>query len=242
MVMIDTGVTQADFRLGRKAMACEFKPGSIGLFAAGTELNSSRWSWRPARRIFLDLDAGCPMLDESLQLFSSIPMRTEIEFRDVELESVLRIMAAEICNGSPNGQLFAESLSLGVAMRLRTRCPSRIAYTQERGKLTASQLAAVDEVIYRDLEANITLAALAKATLFSPAQFVRLFKNTMGQTPHQYVMTARLKHAQALVTDSGTPLAVVAELTGFSTQSHLTHAFSRRFGVTPGVMRRTARK
>lgn len=241
LVMIDDGVTRADFRYGNKSMACEFTPGSIGLFTAGTELKLSRWRWNRTRRIYLDLEMALPGGADLLEPLHRLPLRTEIEFRDAELTSVLRMLAAEVAAGSPNGQLFAESLCLGIAVRLHQRSALRFSGGRERGRLTPAQVQAVEELVRMQLGGNIPLAELARAAGFSAPQFVRLFKNTMGCTPHQYVMAARLERAKELVLESQHSLSVIAELTGFANQAHMTGAFVRAFSTPPGEMRRTSR-
>jgi AraC family transcriptional regulator len=81
---------------------------------------------------------------------------------------------------------------------------------------------------------------LAKSTGFSKTQFVRLFKNTFECTPYEYILRARVRQAQHLILSSTKPLAGIAEEVGFSSQSHMTTAFVRSVGVTPGRWRRGA--
>ena len=71
---------------------------------------------------------------------------------------------------------------------------------------------------------------------------MRLFRNTLGCTPHQYVMAARIERARDLVLEGTLPLTAVAELTGFAHQAHMTAAFVRAFGTPPGGMRRAAKR
>ena len=235
LVMIDSGSTQADFRYGRRAMSWEFRPGSIGLFTSGTELSLSTWRWTATRRIRLDLDAALPECElGALQGFRG---QTEIEFRDPELSAVLRAMVLEIVRGCVNGRLYAESLSLGVALRLQ----QRKSHGRERGKLSAQQLRKVQDLIRSSLWKDLCLAALAKESGFSPAQFVRLFKNTVGCTPYQFLLQVRLERARELVQGSDQSLTAIAAQTGFASQSHMTSAFARAFAIRPGEMRRLAR-
>lgn len=242
LVMIDTGATQADFRYGAKSMSCEFRPGSIGFFAAGTELNSSRWRWANARRIYVDLQAAVPGADGLLASMRPFPRNTEIEFRDPELTSVLRAMVAEVAAGSPQGPLYAQCLSLGIAMRLNERAAPRGAARVERGKLSAAQLRRIDDLVDSQLSKEISLTELAAVAGFSPSQFARLFKKTLGCTPHQYVLRRRLERTKELVIGSDLPLAFVASAAGFASQSHMTSAFVRIFKSPPGQMRRSAKR
>ena len=241
LVMIDAGATHADFRYGNRSMSWDFTPGSIGFFAVGTELKLSRWRWTATRRIYLDLDAGLPGSDGVPEPLRRVPARTEIEFRDQELTAVLRSMVGEVARGCPHGRLFAESLSLGVALRLQQRAASRPGDRRERGKLTPTQVRSVQDLVESRPGESLSLASLAAATGFSPAQFVRLFKNTVGCTPYQYVLRKRLERAKELVLAGGLPLAAIADETGFASQSHMTAAFVRVFRAPPGEMRRRAR-
>jgi AraC family transcriptional regulator len=241
LVMIDSGATHADFRYGNRSMSWEFTPGSIGVFTVGTELKLSRWKWTRTRRIYLDLDTALPEVAALLEPMRSLPSQTEIEFRDPELSCVLRTMVQEVAAGSPHGRLFAESLSVGVALRLHQRAASRYGGSRERGKLTGGQVQKVRELVEAHLGGNVALAELARCAGFSAPQFLRLFKNTFGCTPHQYVLKARLERARALVVAGGLPLAAIAAATGFASQSHMTAAFVRAFQTPPGEMRRRAR-
>jgi AraC family transcriptional regulator len=96
----------------------------------------------------------------------------------------------------------------------------------------------VQALVEARLHANVALADMARATGFSPAQFVRLFKNTVGRTPHQFLLGARIARARALVLAGELPLHRIAELTGFAHQSHMNAAFVRAFNTPPGELRR----
>jgi AraC family transcriptional regulator len=240
LVMIDDGATQAEFVFGRRAQRHEFKPGSIGYFAAGTELRRSRWRWSRTRRIYLDLDPASLGDAVGREPLLALPRQAEIEFHDAELAAVLRAMVAEVAAGSPNGRLYAECLSLGVALRMQARGDRRTP-REERARLSAAQLARVEDLLEARLAGDIPLAALADAAGFSAPQFVRLFKNSTGCTPHRYVLRWRLRRAREMVVDSDLPLAVIASAAGFASQSHMTASFVRAFGVPPGQMRRSCR-
>ena len=77
------------------------------------------------------------------------------------------------------------------------------------------------------------LATLADIAGVSPCYFNRLFRNSFGLPPHQYVLKHRLALARDLLKDKRRPIADIAATTGFSAQSHLTRHFKRQFGATP---------
>lgn len=78
----------------------------------------------------------------------------------------------------------------------------------------------------------LTLDELAAVVSLSPYHFQRQFKARYHVTPHQMLMAIRLWRAKDFLT-RGMPAAEVAAATGLTDQSHLTRAFTRRYGITP---------
>ena len=79
---------------------------------------------------------------------------------------------------------------------------------------------------------TLTLDELAQVVSLSPYHFQRQFKAHFHVTPHQMLMAIRLWRAKHFLTQ-GMPAADVAAATGLTDQSHLTRAFTRRYGITP---------
>jgi len=239
LAMLDSGCAQAEFAYGRKSFDCDLTAGAIGLFTEGTHMNRIRWKCQEVRRIIVEVDLARLSEPSLLESVERLPQETEVEFRDDALSAVLRSMVTEVANGSPNGQLYAESLSLGVALRLRQRASTRGHVRPERGKLNAVQLQRVQEWIGAHLESDISLTELARLVGFSSAHFVRLFKNTLGCAPYHHVRKMRLDRARHLLLASDLPIATIAVDTGFASQSHLTTAFVREYKTPPGQLRRS---
>ncbi|MCF3642830.1 AraC family transcriptional regulator [Rhizobium sp. TRM95111] len=86
-------------------------------------------------------------------------------------------------------------------------------------------------------EVLVTLAALASEAGLSRFQFLRVFAEATGLTPHAYLLQRRLDRARHLIA-RGTPLAAAAIDAGFTDQSHLTRHFVARYGVSPGSYRK----
>jgi AraC-like DNA-binding protein/PAS domain-containing protein len=96
-----------------------------------------------------------------------------------------------------------------------------------------SDLAAAVELILREYHRHITVQELARAAYLSASRFSRVFKQQFGLSPHQYLHQVRLEAACELLATSPHCLSMVAELTGFYDQSHMTNAFLRAKGVSP---------
>ncbi len=82
----------------------------------------------------------------------------------------------------------------------------------------------------------VTLAMLAAETGLGPFQLIRAFRATYGLPPHAFQKLARLHRAEAGLR-RGEPIATVAADCGFADQAHLTRAFKRFRGITPGQFR-----
>ena len=99
-------------------------------------------------------------------------------------------------------------------------------------------LAYVDEY----LDADLSLEELAGLAHLSPFHFARLFKNSTGLPPHQYVIARRVARAMELLRRRDILLlAEVAVEAGFADQSHFTRHFKRLVGVTPRLFQASAR-
>lgn len=83
------------------------------------------------------------------------------------------------------------------------------------------------------LSDGISNEELARMAHMSESQFIRVFRQHKGLTPHQYLLRLRLSAAQYYLTSSDMTLARIAEYCGFTDASALTNSFRRAFGITP---------
>lgn len=81
-----------------------------------------------------------------------------------------------------------------------------------------------------------SLAELAALSNVSRYQLLRSFRRQCGITPHAYLLQRRVLLGRRLLAGGQSP-AEAAVGAGFSDQSHMTRAFVRQLGVTPGRYR-----
>jgi AraC-like DNA-binding protein len=98
---------------------------------------------------------------------------------------------------------------------------------------------AIDYIRAR-LAMPISLADLGNILGLTQFQVIRLFKRTIGMTPHAYVLQLRLDAARCYLA-TGSPIGDAAVAAGFYDQSSLTHHFKRSYGLTPLQFARAAR-
>lgn len=84
---------------------------------------------------------------------------------------------------------------------------------------------------------GLPLAELSASSRMSRYHFLRLFRQVVGVTPHQYLLRTRLRHAAiALRMGRGSVAALAFDL-GFGDLSTFNAAFKRSFGVPPSAYR-----
>lgn len=86
-------------------------------------------------------------------------------------------------------------------------------------------------------EAEYSVEEMAAQAGLTPSHFSRVFKKATGISPHQYVLKARLERAQRMLAESETSMKVIADLLGFTSQSHFNRAFRTHLGETPTSFR-----
>ena len=110
------------------------------------------------------------------------------------------------------------------------------------GGLSPRTWRGVNDYIQDNLSEHLSIARLAEVANLSPSHFLRAFRRTLGQAPHQYIVAQRLALAERLIKGTDIPLADVAKCAGFSSNSHMTATMKRLRGGTPTDLRRETRR
>ena len=217
-------------------------PHAVNLLPPGVE---SRWRWR---NTFDFTDSTHFQLSPALiakvaeEAFDLDPARVHFPVRyydqsSPEMIDTLTALRRELLTGAPGGRLYAESLANVLVVQLirqkSNRQGSNGGNRGSSGRLARPALRAVEEDIHAHLDQNIALADLADVAHLSEFHFARLFKQTTGLPPHQFVIHQRVERAKRLIAAGRLSLAQVAAEVGFSDQSQLNRHFKRLVGVTP---------
>ena len=106
---------------------------------------------------------------------------------------------------------------------------------------TARLIRRTKEFLVAELSTRIRLNDVGRAVGASPAYLTDTFRRVEGISLHRYLTQLRL--ARALVElPHATDLTTLALEVGFSSHSHLSHAFRRAFGCTPSQFRQATRR
>lgn len=149
--------------------------------------------------------------------------------------------------GEPLGALYTESLATMLVSCVLAKYAGDAAGAMPPsrsgpGGLAPAQQARICGHIRERLGENISLRELAELTGYSPAHFMRLFQQTFGQSPHQFLLDQRVERAKLLLRGDHHTLSDVALACGFSSPSHFGASFARRTGMSPGRYRSARRQ
>jgi AraC-like DNA-binding protein len=122
-----------------------------------------------------------------------------------------------------------------------TPCAKSSKAQQAMGGLAPRALRRVQDYIDAHLSEDINVQVLASLVGLSSCYFARAFKQSVGTTPHHYLMERRLRFSKKLLIETELPLAQIAVESGFSDQSHFSRRFRRVFGITPRSFRWASR-
>ena len=178
--------------------------------------------------------------------------RVAIELNDVNQAELVRCtgrldpqiwhlglaLEAELKQGNPNGQYFWESLTNAIGVRVLKQYSALQPKVQHySGGLSPYHLKRTLEYINDNLDKDLSLNFLATMLGMSPYYFERLFKQSVGQTPLQYILHCRIEKAKELLRTTQQPIVKIAHQVGCKNHSHFSKTFRKSTGVSPRTYR-----
>jgi len=161
--------------------------------------------------------------------------------RNPVIESMARMAFDELQRGddATATNLYADSIANLLAVELlrqysSNRLPPEKQYVNG---LSNKKLGLVLDLIESDLSKDLSLKVLAATVNLSEYHFLRMFNQSTGYTPHQYVISRRIESAKELLKKTEMSITEIAYLLGFSSSAHFTHHFRRKTGFTPSELR-----
>ena len=160
------------------------------------------------------------------------------KFDDPLLRHLSRQLLAATGSRHALGLLYAESLTTALGYHLleyhaTTRQPHR-----QPPRLAGPVLARIEAYLEAHTEASVTLETLADLANLSVFHFARLFKQTTGVPPYQYVLHWKMQRARQLLRRHGASVATISDALGFASVVTFVAAFRRAVGCTPQQFQR----
>lgn len=152
--------------------------------------------------------------------------------------SLARMLRTELMSGDDANELYVDSvITLFSIHLLRNYSDNRKQPPQVKGGLSALHARRVREFLEENVASKISVAELAAVCSLSPGYFLQAFTRTFGEPPYKYLLNLRLDMAEQLLCETEIAISEVADLSGFSSQSHLTSTLRRYRNITPAQLR-----
>ncbi|MHC6225652.1 helix-turn-helix domain-containing protein [Pseudomonas sp. X10] len=165
----------------------------------------------------------------------SASIASAFDLRDRGLSLMLRGIKQALDDPADIARMKVEYLARAIA--IHTLGHNGTWGTQDRHCLDNQRFKALVEYLQENLASELRLDELAAAANLGRTTFIRQFKARTGQTPHQYVMLARVRKACDLLERTRLPLSEIAYACGYSDQAHMSSSFRRVIGLTPSCYR-----
>jgi AraC family transcriptional regulator len=236
-IHVGTPVVSARWE-GREKRNYVRTPGGINIVPAGAR---SRWliESRMKQMHVRVPHASFALAAQDLGLDpASVQLNEHHQVRDARIEHIGRALQLEIFEGNPSGQLFLDSLSTALCVRLIHEFSRHAPIaTPRRFVLGPDQLAHIVEYIDEHLSSPLSLQELSNVAGMSVSYFKAAFKQTFGTPVHQYVVERRVERAAQLLAKGG-PISSVAADVGFAHASHMARWMQRLLRTTPSQLKR----
>jgi AraC family transcriptional regulator len=214
-------------------------------FEAKGQSNTYFWQGMPVVLLFLFLDP-CLVQQIIAEMGRNDPTHVEMvsqfNIHDPLIEQIGFSLVGELESGGVGGRTYAESLARTLVTHLlRLSSTASLMSLPLQRNLTQHQISIVQDAIYDRLDQDISLKDLAASIGMSVSHFCRLFKQSTGFAPHQYVIMCRVERAQSLLHNENLTIAQIASAVGFADQSHLNRHFKDLLGIPPGALRKESK-
>jgi AraC-like DNA-binding protein len=147
----------------------------------------------------------------------------------------LVFLARRIYEESVCGDVFSPMVVDALMVELLVSFVRRISATKRVAPGWVQQIASA---IRNDPSHPYKLEELSKLVGYHPVHIARTFREFTGKTVGEFVRCARLDRARTLLADNRLSIAEIAQMAGFTDQSHLNRLFRRCFNLTPQEVRR----
>ncbi len=219
----------------------EFRKNDIVFTPAGVR---SGWRWfeqsdvivvtlEPAAvETFAERELGM-LLSENQ--FENLP-----QFSDADLCTAGVMLRDSIDAGEMTSTVMFEAMARVFLVKLLQkygqRRPEEVALSS---RFTSAHYRKVLLFVRANLDRTIVLDDLSSEVGMSTSHFTRVFKEVMGKSPMQFVLSYRVEQAMRRMEDNSLSLGEIALDCGFADQAHFTRTFKQLTGHTPSAHRAT---
>ncbi|WP_315834880.1 AraC family transcriptional regulator [Bradyrhizobium prioriisuperbiae] len=237
IVLVTGGSCEIEGRYKGRWHKARYRPGMLGMTAPG-EAATLRWHGHTTHET-LQLHLPSATLQATAAEMpktgrpAGLPSRLGDE--DTVIRQTMLSLAAAMAEGAPD--LYAETAAEFLVAHLLLRHGRHHMPPPAHEDV---RLRRVDDYMREHLADPLSLTALAEVACISRFHFLRLFKQTYGETPLKRLTRLRMEDARERLAGNQS-IAEIAFASGYENSAHFAVAFRKIFGVAPSVYRRDIR-
>jgi AraC family transcriptional regulator len=240
LVRYERGETPMDRQFDGRWTRTRCDPGHFSLLSRAAD---SHWHWTAdveVSHVYLANELMCRVAsDMQARSVSQVELHDVLRGQDPLVDRMASEITREAGQHSPGGALYAEALSVQLAVHLlRGYASCSFQAPDATSRLSARALRQLEDYVDAHLHEAISLQDLAQVLGLGVWTLNRQLRRTLNVSAYAFVVERRLRRAQQLLQTGTLPLKAVAAAAGFSDQAHMTRMFQSKLGLTPGDLRR----
>lgn len=169
---------------------------------------------------------------EICKILTSLPDTIKLENSDA-FRALFYEIITEYTRNSHSFNLLLYSKFLALIHELHTKSNIDAPPTVRGREVAVKAIEEVINYIDENYMNKITLSDLAEMSHFSPIYFHKLFYDTTGVTPYNYILDKRIEKAKQLLSITNIPISDIAACCGFTDQAYFGKVFKTATGTTP---------
>lgn len=201
---------------------------NLSIFAPATEIHTTFDTYEHCDYV------AAFFRDEALTSRGLSSDQTRVAFHN---EAIQRSLAEICCEAEqPDGlfDLYAEGWAIQMLARVAKIARSGVdSRTANKGGLPARTLKKLESYVRENIAEPISLDQLATVALVSKRHFLRAFSESLGVTPHRFVMGMRIDEAKFRLRHTSDSITEIAFNCGFAQPQHFSTTFRKLTGLTP---------
>jgi AraC family transcriptional regulator len=174
-----------------------------------------------------------------LKFFSSNDLHSTLIMTEAETEFLHAHILRLILSNSGT-KMEIDNAVMEIVEQVLSRNPDYKPNLKLNPRLKKNHLITIErakEFLTLNFTNDVSLMEVAEYCNVSPFHFSRIFKKFTSDSPHQFLLTLRLKNAELLLRNTTSPVADIAFASGFSSIEHFTAAFKKKYNQPPAKFR-----
>lgn len=204
-------------------------PSNLSIHPGKTYDRIVLWCSIPCFEEFVKLDSCLNHMWEAVNVNSSYHIRPS-----VGSSQLLRTAFFRLLDEQENAGFATEAMTHSLLMQIFI-CINRIIFKRDNFQKHTPVVHLFNNIVYyihTHLTEELSLETLSREFYVSKGYISRLFREYMGISVHQYILSLRLECSKNAI-ESGVPIAKAAETFGFQDYSSFFRSFKKAFLLSP---------